>query len=128
MPEISSTDTAYTAIENLEKRKVKIALIILICFCAAALGLGFSAFSFMMYSHQKGAIADNMMIPISILAFFCIGLAAIGLQRYILLKNIDEKLQDWEMLEKTIYNDVFISQPDFLPENDPQNFDFNDEL
>jgi hypothetical protein len=122
MPEISLTDTAYDAVENLEKRKTKIALMIFACFCVAALGLGLSAFSFMMYSHQKGAITDSMTMPIGILAFFCVGMAAIGMQRYILLRNIDEKLQDWELLEKTIYNDVFISQPDFLAENDPQNF------
>jgi hypothetical protein len=128
MSEISSTDTAFTAIENLERRKTKMALIILVCFCVATLSIGFSAFSYMMYSHQKGAIANNMMIPIGILAFFCVGMAAIGLQRYILLRNIDEKLRDWEMLEKTIYDEVVISYRDFSSKNDPQKFDFNDEL
>jgi TRAP-type C4-dicarboxylate transport system permease small subunit len=52
MSEISSTDTAFTAIENLERRKTKIALIILVCVCAATFGIGFSAFSYMMYSQK----------------------------------------------------------------------------
>jgi len=112
MSNLSITDTAYEMIERMEKRKRLFTLVIIGCFLAAVSLLGVDAFAFMTYSHQKGGLSDSTLILIAILAFVCVGILIIGINRYIVLKKLNANLSQLEQLEEVIYKEVLNSRVD----------------
>ncbi|MDM7940852.1 MAG: hypothetical protein QUS07_11005 [Methanothrix sp.] len=106
MSNMTFTDSAYQAIEQAEKRKKQLMYIVLGCLLTSLPGLGINAFIFMAGSNQKGSSIDNYLVLISVLAVICLVIMIVGIHKFILLRNIGNKLNQVELLEETIYNEV----------------------
>jgi hypothetical protein len=110
MSKMTLTDSVYEAIERAEQRKRRLMFIIIGCLLISLPGLGVNAFMLVASAHQKGGASDVSLLWA--LIAICAILMAIGLNRFILLRNLEHKLDQLELLEETIYNEVLKSQID----------------
>jgi hypothetical protein len=106
MSNISLTDFAYQAIERAEQKRTRLMYIVIGCLLTSLPGLGINAYFFMALSHEKGGLSGSDFGMISILAIACLLLLAIGLYKLFLLRNLGNKLNQFELLEETIYSEV----------------------
>ncbi|OPX76325.1 MAG: hypothetical protein A4E44_00749 [Methanosaeta sp. PtaB.Bin018] len=106
MSNTTFTDSAYQAIEQAEKRKKQLMYIILGCILTSLPGLGINAFIFMAGSNQKGSSIEDYLVLISVLVVICLIIMIVGIHKFILLRNLEHKLNQVELLEETIYNEV----------------------
>lgn len=106
MSNMTLTDSAYKAIEKAERRKKQLMYIMLGCLLTSLPGLGINAFIFMAGSNQKGSLIDDYFALISVLVVICLAIMIVGIHKFILLRNLGQKLNQVELLEETIYNEV----------------------
>ena len=108
MPEKTLTEAAYEFMEGLESRKKRMIAVIILCFVLGPVGLGFD---WNVVIHQKGDLADLAMNPlILITAIVSIIIITYGINRYFLVKKWENKLEQLEQLEETIYKEVLSSK------------------
>jgi hypothetical protein len=112
MPDLSLIDAAYGMIERLEGRKRALKLVIGGCIFASLSGFGINSFVFMTHSHQKGVFPDNIMVLSGVLLLACIGMIIIGIDRYLILRKLDDRMDQIKRLEETIYKEVLESKID----------------
>jgi len=112
MSKMTLTDSVYQAIERAEQRKRRLMFIVLSCLLISLPGLGVNAFMIIASSHQKGGASDVNVYLLWALIAICAALMVIGLNRFILLRNLEHKLDQLELLEETIYNEVLKSRID----------------
>jgi hypothetical protein len=106
MSDMTFTDSAYQAIEKAEKRKKQLMYIMLGCLLTSLPGLGINAFIFVAGSNQKGSLIDDYFALISVLVVICVAIMLFGIHKFILLRNLGQKLNQVELLEETIFNEV----------------------
>jgi hypothetical protein len=112
MSKMTLTDSVYQAIERAEQRKKRLMFIVLSCLLISVPGLGVNAFMIIASSHQKSGMLDSNVYLLWSLIAICTIVMIIGLNRFILLRNLEHKLDQLELLEETIYNEVLKSQID----------------
>ncbi len=109
MSKMTLTDSVYQVIEQAEQRKRRLMFIVISCLLISLPGLVVNAFLIIASSHQKSGISDvNVYLLWALMAIFAI-LMVIGLNRLILLRNLEHKFDRLELLEETIYNEVLKS-------------------
>ena len=108
MPEKTLTEAAYEFMEGLESRKKRMIAVIIICFVLGPVGLGFD---WIVVDHQKGDLADLATNPLIVItAIASIIIMTYGINRYFLVKKWENKLEQLEQLEETIYKEVLSSK------------------
>ena len=108
MPEKTLTEAAYEFMEGLESRKKRMIAIIVICLVLGPAGL---VFDLIVVRHEKGNLADLAMNPlIVIIAIASIIIITFGINRYFLVKKWENRLEQLEQLEETIYKEVLRSK------------------
>jgi hypothetical protein len=109
------TDRSYELVEKIEHRRLLLSAIAVMCFVLAPIGLGINAHFIMAAPHMKGYWSDaNIVLMGIVLNIAHIGiifvisavLIAIGIKKYIVLKDLKSKLLQMQLLEETIYNEV----------------------
>jgi hypothetical protein len=113
------TDRSYEQVEKIERRRILLSAIVAMCFILAPIGLGINAYFIMVASYMKGYWSDaniaftgmEMEVILNIAhmgIIFAISaiLIAIGIKKYIVLKDLRSKLLQMQLLEETIYNEV----------------------
>jgi hypothetical protein len=108
MTDVSFTDFAYQAIEQAEQKRMHLMYIVIGCLLALLPGLGINVYFYMVESHSKGGLSSGYLELIIFLAMICLVLLAIGLQKFVLFRDLGNKLSQIELLEKTIYNEVIL--------------------
>jgi hypothetical protein len=108
MSDVSLTDFAYQAIEQAEQKRMHLMYIVIGCLLASLPGLGINAYFYMVESHSKGGLSSGSLELIAFLAMICLVLLAIGLQKFVLFRDLGNKLSQIELLEQTIYNEVIL--------------------
>jgi hypothetical protein len=120
------TDRSYELVEKIERRRILLSAIVVMCFILAPIGLGTNAYFIIVASHMKGYWSDaninialtGMGIGMEVIlniahmgVIFAISaiLIAIGIRKYIVLKDLKSKLSQMQLLEETIYNEVLKS-------------------
>jgi len=108
MPEKTLTEAAYEFTEGLESRKKRMIAVVVLCFVLGPVGLGFDLIT---VDHQKGNLADLAMNPLIVItAIASIIIMAFGINRYLLIKKWENRLEQLEQLEETIYKEVLSSK------------------
>jgi TM2 domain-containing membrane protein YozV len=108
MPEKTLTEAAYEFMEGLESRKKRMIAVIVICFVLGPVGLGFD---WIVIDHSKGGLADLATNPLIVItAIVSIIIITYGINRYFLVKKWENKLEQLEQLEETIYKEVIGSK------------------
>ncbi|VVB64725.1 Uncharacterised protein [uncultured archaeon] len=108
MPEKTLTEAAYEFMEGLESRKKRMIAVIVICFVLGPAGLGFDWF---VVDHEKGGLADLATNPLIVItAIVSLIIITYGINRYFLVKKWENKLEQLEQLEETIYKEVLSSK------------------
>jgi hypothetical protein len=111
MPDKTFTDAAYEFMEGLESRKRWMAVVIVTCFVLGPAGLGFD---WIVFDHSKGGLADLASNPLIVItAIASIVIITYGLNRYFLVKKWENRLEQLEQLEETIYKEVLSSSKEF---------------
>jgi hypothetical protein len=112
------TDRSYELVEKIERRRILLSAIVAMCFILAPIGLGINAHFIMAAPHMKGYWSDANIVLMGIVlnithmgVIFAISaiLIAIGIKKYIVLKDLKSKLSQMQLLEETIYNEVLKS-------------------
>ena len=108
MPEKTLTEAAYEFMEGLERRKKRMIAVIVMCFVLGPVGLGFD---WIVVDHTKGGLADLATNPLIVItAIVSIIIITYGINRYFLVKKWENKLEQLEQLEETIYKEVLSSK------------------
>jgi TM2 domain-containing membrane protein YozV len=108
MPEKTLTEAAYEFMEGLESRKKRMIAVIILCFVLGPVGLGFD---WIVVDHTKGGLADLATNPLIVItAIVSIIIITYGINRYFLVKKWENKLEQLEQLEETIYKEVLSSK------------------
>jgi TM2 domain-containing membrane protein YozV len=108
MPEKTLTEAAYELMEGWESRKKRMIAVIVVCFVLGPTGLGFD---WIVVDHSKGGLADLTTNPlILITAIASIIIITYGINRYFLVKKWENRLEQLEQLEETIYKEVLSSK------------------
>jgi hypothetical protein len=114
------TDRSYELVEKIERRRILLSAIVVMCFILAPIGLGTNAYFIIAAFHMKGDWIDTnialtgMGVVLNIAhmgIIFAISaiLIAIGIKKYIVVKDLKSKLSQMQLLEETIYNEVLKS-------------------
>jgi hypothetical protein len=114
------TDRSYELVETIERRRILLTAIVAMCFILAPMGLGINAYFIIAASHMKGdwSGANIALMEMGIVLniahmgiIFAISaiLIAIGIKKYIVIKDLRSKLSQMQLLEETIYNEVLKS-------------------
>jgi hypothetical protein len=114
------TDRSYELVEKIERRRILLSAIVVICFILAPIGLGTNAYFIIAASYMKGdwsganIALTGMGIVLNIAhmgIIFVISaiLIAIGIKKYIVVKDLKSRLSQMQLLEETIYNEVLKS-------------------
>jgi Kef-type K+ transport system membrane component KefB len=102
----TSIDAAYEVVERIEQQKRRLNRNLVGTSILASLGLMVNTFVFMIFSNQKGAF-DNTIIILFIFTFLiCMVLLGLAIRKYILLKKFKHRLNHISELEETIYDEV----------------------
>jgi hypothetical protein len=104
------TDTVYEKITRLEKRKSWMTAVVVSSAFMALTALGINAFLYITYTHQKGGLSGGNMIMISIAILICLIMIVLGTNWFIQLRKLNSSLNQFEILEETIYQEVIKSQ------------------
>ena len=72
----------------------------------ASLGLMVNTFVFMIFSNQKGAFNNTVIILIAFMFLLCMVLLGLVIRKYILLKKFKHRLNHISELEEAIYDEV----------------------
>jgi hypothetical protein len=104
------TDAVYEKIARLEKRKRWLTFIVLVSAFTALPILGMNAFLYINYSHQKSGMSDGNMTLVSIIILICLVVIALGIYWLLRLRKLNSKLNQFEIMEETIYQEVIGSQ------------------
>jgi len=108
MPEKTLTEAAYEFMEGLESRKKRMIAVIILCFVLGPVGLGFD---WIVVDHMKGGLVDLATNPLIVItAIVSIIIITYGINRYFLVKKWENKLEQLEQLEETIYKEVLSSK------------------
>jgi hypothetical protein len=99
------TELAYERIGRIESRKRRLWVVIVASALIASLGLVLNGAAFVAITNQKGDISSYIAL-IAIATIGCIIFALFGINRYMLVKNFSKKLEEFELLEETIYSEV----------------------
>lgn len=100
------TDRSYELVEKIERKKMLLTAVVIACFILAPIGIGINAYTFMTATHMKGDWSDITIAAMGILSIISAILFVIGIKKYILIKDLKNKLAQMELLEETIYKEV----------------------
>jgi len=100
------TEATFELIERLETKTRWLKIVIIGCLTLAPIGLGADVYSFMVFSHSKGGLSGQQIVPIVFVFITLILILSFGIDRYIKLKKCNRNLQQLEFLEETIYKEV----------------------
>ena len=103
------TDRSYELVETLERRRKWLNAIVVTCFIFAPIGIGINAYFIIPTFYQKGAWSDANIALMGIVFAISAVLIAIGIKKYIVIKDLKSKLSQMQLLEETIYNEVLKS-------------------
>jgi hypothetical protein len=107
MPGNNLTDATYELIERIEGKTNKINLTIMKYFFITAFGLSVNIIVYLSYINQKGVVPDMSMTLMAMFAALLILPTIIGTKRYVELRKVKSRLQQFESLESTVYAEVF---------------------
>ena len=110
LPNGNLTDTVYEKVTRLEKRKRRLAFVVMASALTALPILGINAFLYMTYTHQKGGVSGWNLIMISIIILICLIVIALGINWLLQLRKLNVRLNQFEILEETIYKEVMRSK------------------
>jgi hypothetical protein len=105
MEDSTIIESSYERVEQIELWKRKVKPVVIGSALLASSGLALNGAAFVIISHQKGD-TSLYIASIAIVTILCIILALFVANKYILLKNLSNKLEQLELLEKTIYSEV----------------------
>ena len=106
-------DRSYELVEMIERKKMLLTAIVIACFILAPMGIGINAYTYLFAIHLKGAWSGvNIALIIALMGIIFVDSAllfAIGIKKYIVIKDLKSKLSQMQLLEETIYNEVLKS-------------------
>ncbi|MCX8207672.1 MAG: hypothetical protein N3G75_07545 [Methanothrix sp.] len=102
----SLTDKVYSLAERLEARRRRMRFVFVLCFMISSIAVAFSAWSYLVLTHQKGPLGQQMLLP-ALGVLLGTMLLAMGLSRYVRTRRCDRCLDELERLEETVYREVF---------------------
>jgi hypothetical protein len=100
------TDTVYEKVTWLENRKRWLTFVIMTSAFTALPILVINIFLYMTYNHQKSGVSGGNLIIISIIILICFIVIALGINWLLQLRKLNSRLNQLEILEKTIYQEV----------------------
>jgi uncharacterized membrane protein YcjF (UPF0283 family) len=100
------TDRSYAMVEMVERRRKLLTTIVIACFILAPVGIGINAHIYQVASHQKGDWSNTDIALMGIISAISALLFAIGIEKYIVIRDLKSKLAQLQLLEETIYNEV----------------------
>lgn len=107
------TDRSYELVEKIEHKKLLLTAIVIACFVLASIGIGLNAYTYLFAFHLKGALADaNIALIVSLMGIILVDsalLSAMGIKKYIQIRDLKSNLVQMQLLEDTIYNEVLKS-------------------
>lgn len=103
------TDRSYELVEKIERRRILLSTIAVICFILAPIGLRTNAYFIIAAFYMKGDWTDTNIALMGIIFAISAILIAIGIKKYIVVKDLKSKLSQMQLLEETIYNEVLKS-------------------
>jgi hypothetical protein len=104
------TDTVYEKVARLEKRKRWLTFVVVASAFSALPVLGINTFLYVTYSHQKGGVSGGNMIFVSVIFLICLVVIALGIYWLLRLRKLNSKLNQFEILEETIYDEIIRSR------------------
>jgi len=102
----TSIDAAYEVVERIEQQKRRLNRNLVGISILASLGLMVNTFVFMIFSNQKGAFNNTVIILIAFMFLLCMVLLGLVIRKYILLKKFKHRLNHISELEEAIYDEV----------------------
>jgi len=105
----SLTDSSYELVEKIERKRMLLTVIVVMCFFIAPIGIGITAHSIIATSYEKGDWSNTDIAFVGIVFAISAILIAIGIKKYIVIKDLKSKLSQMQLLEETIYNEVLKS-------------------
>ncbi len=100
------TDRSYELVEKIERKKMLLTAVVIACFILAPVGIGLNAYTFMTATHTKGDWSELNIVLMGIIFVISVVLFAVGIKKYILIRDLEDKLSQVQLLEDTIYNEV----------------------
>jgi hypothetical protein len=85
-----------------------LAAIVVICFIIAPTGIVITAHSIIAAPYEKGDWSNTEIAFMGIVFAISAVLIAIGIKKYIVIKDLKTKLSQMKLLEETIFNEVLI--------------------
>jgi hypothetical protein len=104
------TDAVYEKVTRLEKRKRRLTFVIMASALTSLSVLGINTFLYITYTHQKGGVSGVNLIMISIIVLICLIVIALGINWLLQLRKLNSRLNQFEILEETIYQEVMRSK------------------
>jgi multisubunit Na+/H+ antiporter MnhB subunit len=104
------TDAVYEKVTRLEKKKRRLTFVIMASLFASLSVLGINTFLYMAYTHQKAGVSGGNLITISIFILICLIVIALGINWLLQLRKLNSRLNQFENLEETIYQEVMRSK------------------
>jgi hypothetical protein len=84
--------------------------IVIACFILVSMGIGINVYTYSFVIHLKGAWSDvNIALFIALMGIIFVDSAllfAIGIKKYIVIKDLKSNLAQMQLLEDTIYDEV----------------------
>lgn len=107
MEDKTITELSYENIERIEESKRQLRFVVISCALFASFGLMLNASTYLYFSSLKGDTSAYIASTI-IATMICIAIATFGAMKYKTLKNIGKRLEEFELLEETIYSEVIL--------------------